>query len=430
MQKRVLIITYYWPPSGGSGVQRWLKFCKYLQSYGWNPVIYTPENPDVSVTDKTLASDIPSDIKVIKREIFEPYSLFRFFARQKKGMGVGFASAEGKKNGLFGKLSLWVRANLFIPDARIFWVNPSVRFLANYLKNNPVDAVISTGPPHSMHLIALKLKQRMGIKWLADFRDPWTSIDYMADLPITKRSLQKHKRLENKVVTMADEVVVVSSQMQAEFEQVRPQGVSLITNGFDHTDFAEHQPPLDSEFTITHLGSIPANRNSEHLWDALSRMIASDALFASKLKIQLVGSVDKLVADQIKHYGLAGHCTFTGYVNHTKSIEIMQRSQVLLLLVNQSANAKGILTGKVFEYLAARRPILAIGPTDGDVSNLLKQTKAGVTANFCSFDDIYHKLKWMWGEYQNGFPFYDKVDVSEYSRKNLTGKLVDKLNHI
>ena len=430
MQKRVLIVTYYWPPSGGSGVQRWLKFAKYLRSFGWEPVIYTPKNPDVSVTDKTLAGDIPPSVTVIKRDIFEPYSLFRLVAGQKKGLGVGFASAEGKKSGLFGKLSLWVRANLFIPDARMFWVKPSVRFLASYLKNNPVDAIISTGPPHSMHLIALKLKQRMGIKWLADFRDPWTSIDYMADLPFTKRSLQKHKRLENKVITMADEVVVVSSQMQAEFELIRPQGVSLITNGFDHSDFSEQHFPLDSEFTITHLGSIPANRNSEHLWDALSRMVTTNTLFASKLKIQLVGNVDKLVADQIEHYGLTSYCTFTGYVNHSKSIEIMQRSQVLLLLINQSANAKGILTGKVFEYLAARRPILAIGPTDGDVSSLLAQTKAGITANFSSFKDIEEKIKWMWDEYQDGFPFYDKVDVSEYSRKNLTGKLVEKLNRM
>ncbi|MBE9481851.1 MAG: glycosyl transferase family 1, partial [Bacteroidetes bacterium] len=174
--KKVLIITYYWPPSGGAGVQRWLKFVKYLREFGWEPIVYTPENPEAPDIDNSLEKDIPDNLTVIKRKIWEPYTAYKKFIGQEKEQKInaGFLS-ENKKPKLSENISVWIRGNFFIPDARKFWIKPSVKFLTNYLKNNPVDAMISSGPPHSMHMIALGLKQRLGIPWLADFRDPWTN---------------------------------------------------------------------------------------------------------------------------------------------------------------------------------------------------------------------------------------------------------------
>lgn len=430
MQKKILIITYYWPPAGGSGVQRWLKFSKYLREFGWEPIIYTPQNPEISIVDNSLIHNLPSNIKVIKRRVFEPYKFFRLLTGEKGNMGVGFTSADGGNKGVLGRFSLWLRANYFIPDARMFWIKPSVRFLCQYLKENPVDVVISTGPPHSMHLIALGLKQKLGIKWVADFRDPWTNIDYISELPLTRRSLAEHQRLERKVVSNCDAVVVVSSQMKAEFESIRPNGIHLVTNGFDGEDFPTLSKELDPEFTLTHVGSIPQSRNCQLLWHAIKLKVDSDPDFAGKLKIQLVGSVDRSVSVSIDQYGLSHFCKFTGYLSHNQSVELMQRSQVLLLLVNNSPNAKGILTGKVFEYLAAGRPILAIGPLEGDVDKLLRETKAGVIANFFSIEDIGLKLDEMWNCYRRGFPEYSNVNPEAYSRKNLTKQLANILDSL
>ncbi|MEA3317025.1 MAG: glycosyl transferase family 1, partial [Bacteroidota bacterium] len=184
--KKVLIITYYWPPSGGAGVQRWLKFAKFLPKYGWNPIIYTPENGEIPVTDKSLHKDISKETKVIKRKIWEPYTWYKKFIGQKNNqkINVGFLS-ENQKPKFTEKISVWIRGNFFIPDARKFWIKPSVKFLKTYLKNNNVDAIISTGPPHSMHLIAMQLQKKLNLPWIADFRDPWTNIDFYEDLLLT-----------------------------------------------------------------------------------------------------------------------------------------------------------------------------------------------------------------------------------------------------
>ena len=210
--KRVLIITYYWPPSGGSGVQRWLKMSKYLPENGWQPVIYTPEEGEFPIIDTSLEKDVSPEAEVIRRPIVEPYTLYKRFlgVKETETVKAGFIKENGEKAGWKEKLSLWIRGNCFIPDARCWWVKPSVRYLKSYLKEHPVDAIISTGPPHSMHLIAMKLKEALGIPWIADFRDPWTEIDYYNDLHLTRWADRKHHRLEREVLTKTDKVITVA----------------------------------------------------------------------------------------------------------------------------------------------------------------------------------------------------------------------------
>nr|HPI71390.1 glycosyltransferase [Tenuifilaceae bacterium] len=254
MQK-VLIVTYYWPPSGGSGVQRWLKFIKYLRKFGIEPVVYTPKNPDISLFDTSLHKDIPDNLTVLQRRIFEPYALFRLFARRKTNFGVGFTSIEGHTPNRFTRLSIWIRGNCFIPDPRVLWIKPSIRFLKKYICKNGIEAIVTTGPPHSMHLIGMALKKKLNIAWVADFRDPWTNIDFIDNLKLNSRSLAKHLHLEKQVVESADCVVVVSPQMKKDFEGYNPKQVEVITNGFDADDFPKNVQKRDEQFTITHVGT-------------------------------------------------------------------------------------------------------------------------------------------------------------------------------
>ena len=192
--KRALIVTYYWPPAGGPGVQRWLKFVKYFKEFGVEPIVYIPENPNYPFVDENFSAEIPSDTEILKHPIKEPYRFAKFFSKKKtKQMSSGIIPK--KDSTAIEKLMLYVRGNFFIPDARVGWVKPSVKYLSDYLENNDVDVVITTGPPHSLHLIGKQLKKELNVKWIADFRDPWTTIHYHKSLRLNKTSEKKHKAL-------------------------------------------------------------------------------------------------------------------------------------------------------------------------------------------------------------------------------------------
>ncbi|MCX6239508.1 MAG: glycosyltransferase family 4 protein [Bacteroidia bacterium] len=427
---KVLIITYYWPPSGGAGVQRWLKFVKYLRDFGWEPVIYTPSNPEFPVIDDTLAKDIPADIKVIKTPIWEPYEFYKKITGKKSTSKINSGFLNDKKSpGLVEQLSVWIRGNIFIPDARKFWIKPSVRFLINYLKENHVDAIVSTGPPHSMHLIALAIKERLNIPWLADFRDPWTDIDYYKDLKISAFADKKHKNLELKTIRGCSAMVVVSSDMKENYEKMGGNNVHLITNGFDPDDMEAHEVVRDAKFSISHIGTLPPSLNLKVLWQALSELSESVPNFRNNLEIKLVGKVDKLVTDDLKALNLGEQLTLIEYVSHDKVASLMKQSAILLLVINKdSPNAKGILTGKFFEYLASGRPIMAIGPTDGDLARILKESEAGVIAAYDNLEQIKKIVIIMYEKYLCSDLNNNPKGIGKYARKNLTSELAAILN--
>lgn len=394
--KRVLIITYYWPPSGGSGVQRWLKMSKYLPENGWQPVIYTTENAEYPIVDPSLEKDIVPETEVIRRPIVEPYTFYKRFLGIKKEETVkaGFIDEKEKKKGWKSDLSLWIRGNLFIPDARCWWVKPSVRYLKEYLREHPVDAIISTGPPHSMHLIAMKLKKELGIPWIADFRDPWTEIDYYQDLHLSRWADRKHHKLERQVLTQADKVVTVGWDCARSLGRLGNRNVRVVPNGYDWEIDANQQPaPLSQEFTLTHLGVVTPSRNTPQLWNALKELKEENADFGSNLKIRLVGQVDQSVTESLEAAGLKGNTEIIPYIPHDEILQMQQSSQVLLLLINNTPNAKGILTGKLFEYLVSGRPILCIGPEDGDAARVISQAKAGTTVGFDDKEKMKAALK-------------------------------------
>lgn len=370
--KRVLIITYYWPPNGGAGVYRWLKLSKLLPEHGWQPIIYTPENPEVVADDPGLLKDVRADIEVIKRPITEPFNLYKRFTGRstKEKVQVGFLS-EKKQGGWKEDLALWVRSNFFIPDARVWWVRPSVKFLKDWLRENPVDAVVSTGPPHSMHLIALGLKRALGVKWVADFRDPWTDIDFYAQLKLTRWADARHKRLEGEVLRGADRVVTVSWHWAQDLQKLGAGDVAVITNGYDPDDLPPAGEPVDEDYSLVHIGSLSPTRNAPELWAALKRLCDEDPAFAAKFRLRFVGPVDHTIAESVESAGLGAHLERAGRVPHAEAMRHMQRARVLLLLVNDTPNLMGILPGKLFEYLGTGRPVLGVGPLAGDVARVL-----------------------------------------------------------
>ncbi len=389
--KRVLVITYYWPPSGGSGVQRWLKTSKYLPQSGWEPVIYTPENPDVNSVDESLLKDVSADLKVIKRKIREPYAAYKFLTGKKKGEHLQANIVSSEKKGFVQKLSAHIRANWFIPDPRCWWIGPSVKYLSKLIEGGErFDAVISTGPPHSMHLIAREIHKVFNIPWIADFRDPWTRIFYFKHLGLSAKSLRKHKELERSVIAEADRVTVVSSQMKTEFSQgdfeTFKDKVEIIPNGYDPEDFdsVEKAPDAEGKFVVAHTGLMPESANPDKLWKVLGDMAKSDKDLKEKLMVVTMGQTDGSVKKDIAENGLSDNFKDLGYVPHAQSVAWQKRADILLLPLRKEEESKAILTGKFFEYLASGNNILAFGPTDGDLARSLKETGSGI---ICEFDD-------------------------------------------
>ncbi len=422
--KRVLIITYYWPPSGGSGVQRWLKMSKYLPENGWQPVIYTAEDAEYPVEDQSLMNDVAPEAEVIRRPIVEPYTFYKKFLGIKKGEKVkaGFINDGAKKTGWKENLSVWLRGNLFIPDARCWWIRPSVRFLKRYLKEHPVDAIISTGPPHSMHLIAKELHKKFNIPWVADFRDPWTDIDFYKDLKLTRRSDRKHHRLERQVLSEATRVVTVGWDCAKGLENHGANNVAVITNGYDFFDISNENYQKTSILTMSHIGIIGANRNPEMFWEAISELDIP-------MKIRLIGQIDNSVIESIKRHNIENYVEIIPYIPHNQVIEEQQKSDVLLLFVNNTPNAKGILTGKLFEYIASGRPILSIGPENGDSARILNETQSGVTVDFNDKEKMKSVIRDFVEKYSdNQLITRHNEMVEKYSRRNLTKDFVKLLN--
>jgi glycosyltransferase involved in cell wall biosynthesis len=370
--KRVLIIAYYWPPNAGVGVYRWLKFAKYLPQFGWQPVVYTPENPELQAVDEALQRDIPPEAEVIKAPITEPYSWYKRFTgkKQDERLQTAFLREEAgptwKENA-----ANWVRSNFFIPDARVWWVKPSVKRLEQYLKEHPVDVIVTTGSPHSLHLIGRELKRRTGIPWLADFRDPWTNVDYYGQLKLTKWADRKQRELERAVLTEADQVLTVSWHWAEELKALGAKHVEVITNGYDPDDLPTPPEPVDERWSLVHVGSITATRDVPELWQALAERVHTDPEFRERFVLRFVGGVDHSVLRSVEAAGLMGHVDRIGQVDHTEALRHMQRARTLLLPVNNTPNVMGFLPAKVFEYLSVQRPILAVAPAEADIAKVL-----------------------------------------------------------
>jgi glycosyltransferase involved in cell wall biosynthesis len=424
MSRRVLIITYYWPPSGGSGVQRWLKFAKYLPEAGWEPVIFTPENPDFDLKDDSLLKEIPQQLEVLKFPIWEPYQLFsKVKGKSKSHPG---RLMEQKEKGLLEKTAIWMRANLLVPDPRVFWVKPSVKFLIDLVKSGQFEAVITTGPPHSMHLIGRNLKRKTGITWIADFRDPWSQWEFLDTLPMTSFIRKKHQELEQSVLKEANAVLTISPTFQKDLEKLAHRKIKLLTNGYDPADIPLGFSPKKKEVGKLHLvysGIIDAIRNPIPLLEAMKAEFEKSG---EHIEWTFVGKVSEQIQNYVKADSwLSARIHFAGYVSHQEVFGFYTKADALVLILTDTKNAKGNIPGKLFEYLATGIPVMALGDPKGDSAQILADSGAGEVLAHTDSHGIQSRL----ADLMNASSGETKsTDLEKYSRKSLSFQLAKILD--
>lgn len=423
MQK-VLVVTYYWPPAGGAGVQRWLMFTKYLPEHGIQPHVYVPENPSYPNQDATLNQHISRDLTIVKQKIVEPYQLASLL---KKNKTVSYQKGQfdsAAKQDILSKILIWVRGNLFIPDARMFWVRPSVKYLQSYIQENNINTIITTGPPHSMHLIGLKLKQqRPNLRWIADFRDPWTQISYHKQLKLSNWAKNKHQGLEQKVFATADLILSTSYTDAANFAQLGATHTQIITNGYDFNK-NNYTKENSTNFRMVYAGGLEALRNPLALWKALQQITKESPEFKQQLQLIFYGNISDEVKESLRNFGLMELVTEKGYVPHQQSIQGIINADVLWLTNFDSQASKGIIPGKLFEYLGTENRILSIGPKNADTERILQQTQCGKHFAHQDTKAIKHFIQSEHTNWQTQQSLKaNSQAVAQFSRKNLSKKL-------
>ena len=441
-QKKVLIVTYYWPPAGGPGVQRWLKFAKYLPEFGWEPIIYTPENPSYPLTDESLLKEVPDHIKMVKSKIWEPYQIAEKLSKSNKKFKGGQFDV-GKNQSFFSKLSIFIRGNFFIPDARKFWVKPSIKFLKTYLKENNIDVLVTTGPPHSLHLIGLGLKKELPeLKWIADFRDPWTEISYYKHLKLTKLADKKHRRLQQSVFETAD-MTLATSYTDAENFRKNGANALCITNGFDESESSRvgelennktlkssNSTTLKPKFTLSYVGVLEQLRDPENLWKVLEDLCKTNPDFAKDFELKFVGRVDDKIMNELENSVLKNNINNLGYLSHSQSVEEMEQSDLLLITNFPNESSKGIIPGKLFEYLATGKQIISFGPKDADVEKILEKTKAGQHFDYSENEAVKHYILYLYQQWKANEPMTNTANIKEFSRRALSEKLAGLMDNL
>lgn len=427
ISKKVLIITYYWPPSGGSGVQRWLKFVKYLPSLGWHPYVFTPENPSFDIKDDSLLRDVPLEAEVLHFPIWEPYALFTKLSGGKTGSMN--ANSAPKADSLFKKVSIWIRGNLFIPDPRIFWVRPSVAFLHEFLQEQKIRTIVTTGPPHSVHLIGLRLKKKNpSLRWIADFRDPWSEWGFLDTVKVSSLARWRHKQLERSVLQEADKVTTITPFYVKHFERLSERKVHLLTNGFDEDDFKSLVIEKAARFVIRHVGIVNELCNPVPVMLAIKTWCLRHALNNQHIQIDFVGNVNSTFQSFVeKDEVLRTFTTFTPPVPHKQVVELYGRSAVLLLVLTGYKDAEGYMPGKLFEYMATSLPILAIGPLQGNAASLLSETGVGEMLAEEDETSIHAFLTRQYEHWGKGGRKQAGYAIDRYSRRMLTKSLTELL---
>lgn len=417
--RRLLLLSYYYPPAGGPGVQRALKTSRYLPRAGWHPTVVTvaPDSAAWPERDRSLLADVPPEADVVRTRSWDPYAAYARLAGRPRDELVGVSLSRGA-SGWKERLARLIRANVFVPDARVGWLPFALAAAREAHARRPCDAILTTGPPQSTHLTGLLLARATGLPWVADLRDPWVEVDFRDELPQLPPARALDAWLERRVLTRADAVTTVTTAFARGLERRVPAcRPVVIPNGFDPADFAAAPQPIDREhFTIAYLGNLNEARNPSALWPALARLDARGA--APRLRVRLVGMIEPVALASARAAGVEHRVEVEGYVPHTQAVREMQRAAVLLLVVNRVEGAEGIETGKVFEYLAARRPVLALGPPHGNAARILTETGAGQTFDW---DDADRVERWLLAAYRaweagGGEASSDPDAVDRYSR--------------
>jgi len=426
--KKVLILTYYWPPGSGPGVQRWLKMARFLPEFGIEPIILTVKDGAYPSRDESLLNQVPDDLHVIHTDTLEPFELFNTL-RGKKGneISVGLSGMKDSSS-LVQRFGIWLRANFFIPDARIGWKKYALKAAVPLMQD--IDAIISTGPPHSTHLIAMELKKRFHVPWLADFRDPWSTIHYHELMPMWDSSLRKHKSMENQVLKEADALTVVSEGMKREFSD-RREDITVVYNGFDELDFKRNEMHKSSTFTLSYIGNLKPNQDVPLLWKTISELIQEFPEFANTFRLQLIGKKDAGIIAELESIIPEENLKNIDHLAHHDAVNAMCDSDALLFIIPRSENNKLILTGKLFEYLASGRPLLSIGPVGGDADQIIQDAAMEPMIDYEDNTSLKKTLLDLFQTHKTRARFSEPSNsVKKFSRRAQTEASAKSLNYM
>lgn len=431
-RKKVLIITYYWPPCGGVGVLRNLKFVKYLRDFGWEPIVFTAENPSYPFLDFENEKEIPEGIKVLKGKIWEPLGLFKKLSGRKKSDPLqNITATTSSKKSWIDDLGIWIRGNFFIPDARANWIKPSVKTLSNFLEENHIDVILTDGPPHTNTVIGMRLAQKFDIPWLADFQDPWTQVDYYQLMKIGKRADKKHRQLEQEVFQTAKKITIASPSWKRDLENIGAKNVDVIYYGFDEADFTDFSKKTIQFFKIFHAGLLGNDRNISCFFETIREIIDENPSLQNIIRIDFAGEVDFSNKEAVKKNKLEDITTFHGMIPRKEVIQHYEKSSLLLMPINQAANAQGRIPGKLFECLRTYTPILVFGPSNGYVKQIVESKKAGISVEYA--EDKKRQKEYILSlidKFQKNETLLENKDVSEFSNYELTKKLAAHLDSV
>lgn len=425
-RKKVLIISYYWPPSGGAGVQRWVKFCKYLPQFKIDPIVLTVNDGTYPLIDETLVDEVPKELEVYRSKAFEPYSIFgKLLGKDSQAVSTPSTAFNTENESWLKKIGVWIRANLFIPDARVGWIPSATSLAGKIIKEHQIDTIISTGPPNSTHLIGTSLKKKHpNIKWVMDMRDPWTEIFYNKSLPRTEIASKIDVFFEKRALGLADEVVVVSEGMSKLQFTIKNRNYSVIPNGFDHTDFLK-ATKTNPKFTIKYIGSMTSTAIPYSFFEALKKIPVD---IRSKIEVNLIGSINSKVHEIIREHGLNDVISISDYIPHLEAKKEMQSADILLLVIPESEDNELIITGKLFDYIGSQTPILLIGPKNGDAANIIQKYRLGICYEYEDTKGLYDALKSILNGEEIEYQQWKKpLKEHPFSRFSLTAKLAEVL---
>lgn len=416
--KKVLVIIYYWPPSGGAGVQRWLKFVKYLPEYGWMPTVITTDNGDYPAIDTSLGKDLPKTIEVVRTKT---PSINKIFSKINPNLKMPYGSLEynGKKS-LLKKLLYWCRINLIIPDMRVIWNRYAYKTGKLLLKTANFDLIVTSGPPHSTHLVGHKLKRKYSLPWLADFRDPWVGIDYLEKVNRLKMSKQIDKHLQGKVANKSDMILSVNRDIIGKIG--KSDKSVMLPNGYDPEDFSGFDNNTSNEqFLISYFGALTPERDPAPILEAIN--LISDKIDISKVSIEFWGTISRSLQEKLKGKDIFKIIKFCGYSPHENIVVRMKRSSLLLLIINNVPNSNAIVTGKIYEYLGSKTPILAVGPPHGEAADILSETKSGSCFDYYDLDGISAYIEKYFQKWEQKKELRVSSVTEEYNKRYQTERL-------
>lgn len=419
--KKLLLITYYWPPSGGVGVQRWLKFVKYLPQFGWDATVVTTQNGDYPAIDESLLSQVSENVTVVRTKTPTFSGIYKKFSKDT----IPYGSLEtDPKDSKIKKILIWIRLNLLIPDARKIWNSHAYKASRKQILTDRFDAVVTTGPPHSTHLIGVRLKKNYNINWVVDLRDPWTQMGYLKNVKRVKLSNCIDKFLEKQVVSKCDSIVAASQKIIEDLPCASDK-VNLITNGFDPEIFKNSADITKTEeFNINYFGSLPPESNPISVLKALQKLNSKGI---TDIKMNFWGNISAKIKEQLINADKDNIVTFYKYVPHKEAIRLMLNSSMLLLMINNVENNEGIITAKIFEYIGSKVSVLGVGPIDSEPAKILSETASGKMYYYDDVSGIADHVKKIYSLWQDG-KISRSNKAEKYSCIELTKELDDILS--